>query len=89
MRRFYSMVLKPDLALITQQLRQEVMNMKRTLTAALAALMLAGVLSAVGGMTPVCATTPVNLIGEGTAPLPIALPSSDLKSDSSSLNPKF
>jgi len=63
--------------------------MKKTMIAALASLMLAGVLSAVGGATSLNATTAVNIIGEGSAPIPAALPSAAPNSDSSSLTTKF
>ena len=57
--------------------------------ATLAALMLAGALSAVGGATSVGSTTPVIVIGEGSAPIPLTLPTGDTNSDSSSLATKF
>lgn len=63
--------------------------MKKALTATLAALMLAGALSAVGGATSVSSPTPVVLIGEGSAPIPLALPTADTNSDSPSLATKF
>ncbi len=63
--------------------------MKKTMIASLAALMLAGALSAVSGATSVSATAAVNVIGEGSAPTPTALPSVAANSDPSSLNSKF
>lgn len=63
--------------------------MKKTMIASLAALMLAGALSAVGGATSVSATTAVTMIGEGSAPTPTALPSMAPNSDPASLNSKF
>jgi hypothetical protein len=63
--------------------------MKKTMIATLAALMLAGALSAVGGSTSVSANTAVSIIGEGSAPIPTALPSAVPNSDSSSLTAKF
>ena len=63
--------------------------MKKTMLATLAALMLAGALSAVGGPTSVSSTNPVLVIGEGSAPIPLTLPTSDSTSDSSSLATKF
>jgi len=63
--------------------------MKKTMIATLAALMLAGALSAVGGATSASATTPVNIIGEGSAPVPMAPPFGSPNSDSSSLTNKF
>ena len=63
--------------------------MKKTMIATLAALMLAGALSAIGGATSASATTAVNIMGDGCAPVPTALPSGSLNSDSSSLTTKF
>jgi len=63
--------------------------MKKTMIATLAALMLAGALSAVGGATSVSATTAVNILGEGSAPIPSALPSAAPNSDCSSLTNQF
>ena len=48
--------------------------MKQTMIAALAALMLAGALSAVSGATSVGSLNTV-VIGEGSAPMPTTLPS--------------
>jgi hypothetical protein len=63
--------------------------MKKTMIATLAALMLAGALSAVSGATAVNSSTAVNIIGEGCAPVPTTLPSVAPNSDSSSLHTKF
>ncbi len=63
--------------------------MKKTMIATLAALMLAGALSAVGGATSVSGTTPLIVIGEGSAPIPMALPSAAANRDTSSLTTKF
>ena len=63
--------------------------MKQTMIASLAALMLAGALSAVSGATSVSATTTVIVIGEGSAPLPTAQPFAAPNSDASSLATKF
>jgi hypothetical protein len=46
---------------------------KQTMIAALAALMLAGALSAVSGATSVGSLNPVVVIGEGSAPMPTTL----------------
>ncbi len=73
----------------TEALIQEVVNVKKTMIATLAALMLAGALSAVGGTTSVSSATTVIVIGEGSAPLPLALPPGDTNSDSTSLTTKF
>ncbi len=51
--------------------------MKKTMIAILAALMLAGALSAVGGTTSTSSSTTFIVIGEGSAPLPLALPPTD------------
>ncbi len=63
--------------------------MKKTMIAILAALMFAGTLSAVGGATSVGTTTPVLVIGEGSAPMPLTLPAGDTNDDSPSLATKF
>jgi hypothetical protein len=47
---------------------------KKTITAALAALMLAGALTAVSGATSVSQPNTAVIIGEGPAPMPTALP---------------
>jgi hypothetical protein len=78
-----------DPALIANNSNSEVVKMKKTMIATLAALMLAGALSAVGGATSVSATTAVSIIGEGSAPIPTALPSTDPNSDPSSLTATF
>lgn len=62
--------------------------MKKTMIAALAALMLAGALSAVSGATSVGSANTV-VIGDGAAPIPPALPSADANSDLTSLKTKF
>lgn len=51
--------------------------MKQTMIAALAALMLAGALSAVSGATSVASPNAVVVIGEGSAPFPTTLPLCD------------
>lgn len=48
--------------------------MKQTMIAALAALMLAGALSAVSGATSVGSPNTVIVIGQGAAPMPMTLP---------------
>ena len=63
--------------------------MKKTMIATLAALMFAGALSAVGGATSVSSTMPVLVIGEGSAPIPLTLPSAGANSDSSSPTTNF
>ena len=73
--------------LSVKQTKLEVVNMKKTMIATLAALMLAGALSAVSGATSVSATTPVIIVG--AAPMPMALPSADKNGDASSLTTKF
>ena len=57
--------------------------MKQTMIAALAALMIAGALSAVSGATAVGPAVPV-VVGEGSAPMPTALPPFMDESDSAS-----
>ena len=63
--------------------------MKKTMIATLAALMLAGALSAVSGATSVSATTSLIVIGDGSAPIPASLPSAAPNTDSAPLNTKF
>ena len=63
--------------------------MKKTLIATLAALMLAGALSAVSGATSVNSSAPAILIGDGSAPIPFALGPADANGDSTSLTLKF
>ena len=63
--------------------------MKKTAIAALAALMLAGALSAVSGATSVNSLHPVALVGDGSAPFPMLLSSSSHNSDATSLNNNF
>ncbi len=48
--------------------------MKQIITAALAALMLAGALTAVSGATSVGQPNTAIVIGEGSAPMPTTLP---------------
>jgi len=62
---------------------------KKTLIAALSALMLAGALSAAGGATSISSTTPAIVIGEGSAPVPLALPGTETGGDSTTFTPKF
>ena len=63
--------------------------MKKTMIAALSALMLAGALSAVGGATSISPTAPAIVIGEGSAPIPLALPATDANNDSTPVTPKY
>jgi hypothetical protein len=63
--------------------------MKKTMIAALAALMLAGALSAVCGATSVGSAKAFIVIGDGAAPIPPALPPAETNSDLTSLNTKF
>jgi hypothetical protein len=63
--------------------------MKKTLIATLAALMLAGALTAVSGATSVDSPASAILIGDGSAPIPLALAPADTNSDSTSLTIKF
>ena len=51
--------------------------MKQTMIAALAALMLAGVFSAVSGATSVGSVNTVVVIGDGSAPAPMTSPPCD------------
>ena len=51
--------------------------MKQTMIAALAALMLAGALSAVSGASSVGSLNSVVVIAEGSAPIPTTLPTCD------------
>lgn len=51
--------------------------MKQATIVALAALMLAGALSAVSGATSVSSLNTVVVIGEGSAPMPATLPPCD------------
>lgn len=48
--------------------------MKKTIIAALASLMLAGAISAVGGATPSSTNGTVVIVGDGTSPIPMAPP---------------
>jgi len=63
--------------------------MKKTMIAALAALMVAGALSAVSGATSIGSGNTVIVIGDGAAPIPPALPSADANRDLTSLKTKF
>ena len=63
--------------------------MKKTLIATLAALTLAGALTAVSDATSVGSSAPIVLVGDGSAPIPLALPPADINSDSTSLNTHF
>lgn len=63
--------------------------MKKTMIAALAALMLAGALSAVGGVSTASSANTLIVVGEGSAPMPLSLPSGNINSDSTSLNTKL
>ena len=63
--------------------------MKKTIIATLAALMLAGALSAVSVATSVDSSAAAILIGDGAAPIPLALGPADTSSDSTSLTTKF
>lgn len=63
--------------------------MKKTMIATFAALMFPGALSAASGATSASATTAVIVIGEGSSPMPMALPSADNPGDASSLTTKF
>jgi len=63
--------------------------MKKTMIATLAALMLAGALSALGGATSVDGATAVNILGEGSAPMPSMLPSAAPNGVSTSLTTNF
>ena len=63
--------------------------MRKTMIAALAALMLAGGLSAISGATSVGSANPVIMVGEGSAPLPTALPASTGNRDLPSLTNSF
>ena len=49
--------------------------MKKTIIAALASLMLAGVISAASGENPGPSTRAVVIVGEGGSPIPVAPPS--------------
>ena len=62
--------------------------MKKTMIAAVAALMLAGALSAVGGATSI-STAPALIIGEGSAPIPLSLAATNNSGDPTPLTPKF
>ena len=53
--------------------RLSVKNAKKLMFAALAALMIAGSLSAVSGATSMSSFGPVAVVGEGPSPLPVVL----------------
>lgn len=58
-------------------------NAKKLMFAALAALMIAGSLSAVSGATSMNSFSPVAIAGEGSSPLPVvlsAVPDNDTRS---------
>jgi len=63
--------------------------MKKTMIATLAALMLAGALSAVSGVTSISSSGPGIFIGEGSAPVPLVLAPAQMNSDSTSLTGNF
>ena len=63
--------------------------MKKLTIAALATLMLAGALSAVGDATSVTSWHSVAVVGEGSSPFPIMLSPGASVSDSNSLNTQF
>lgn len=50
-------------------------KLKKLLIAPLAALMLAGALSAISGATSVGSSGAVTVVGEGALPIPVVLPS--------------
>ena len=51
--------------------------MKKTLIAALASLMLAGAISAASGTTTKTTTGMIVIVGDGSAPIPLAAPAND------------
>ena len=55
--------------------------MKKWMTAVLAALMLAGALSAISGATPITSSQSVAIVGEGSAPMPVLLSPSGAPSE--------
>jgi hypothetical protein len=63
--------------------------MKQAIIAALAALMLAGALSAVSGAASVGSVNTVVVIGEGSAPMPTAFPPAMNETISTSLPRTF
>ena len=63
--------------------------MKQTMIATLAALMLAGALSAVSGATSSDSVSSAIMIGEGSAPAPIPSPSTTSGTSSTSLANSF
>lgn len=60
--------------------------MKRTLTAALASLMLAGAISAVSGATANATTGTIIILGDGSAPIPPTASPENYVSDTTSLS---
>jgi hypothetical protein len=62
---------------------------KKSMIAALAALMLAGGLSAISGATSVNSLHPVALVGDGSAPFPLMISANAPNSDATSLNNNF
>ena len=66
--------------------------MKKTMTAAIAALMLAGALSAISGTTFAISTNSANAVivtGDGSAPMPTAVPAANTTCDPASLTNSF
>lgn len=66
--------------------------MKKTTTAAIAVLMLAGALSAISSTTSAISTNSVNAVivtGDGAAPMPTAFPPANSVSDQASLIHSF
>lgn len=55
--------------------------MNKLLTAILAALMIAGGLSAISGATPIDTRNNVAIVGEGPSPLPVSPPCDKSRSD--------
>ena len=50
-------------------------NVKKLMLAPLAALMIAGALSAISGATAMTSSSPVAVVGEGASPFPVVLSS--------------
>jgi hypothetical protein len=66
--------------------------MKKTTTAAIAVLMLAGALSAISGTISAISTNSVNAVivtGDGSAPMPTAFPPANSIGDPASLTHSF
>lgn len=55
--------------------------MNKFLTAIVAALMIAGSLSAISGATPIDTRNDVAIVGEGPSPLPVSPPCDNTRSD--------